>query len=373
MIASAAAKTAPRTAADRSGAPFVSIVLPVRNEADHIEACLERLVAQDYPRDHFEILVVDGRSDDGTTEVVRSVQERHPIVALRLLDNPERTVPQALNRAIRVARGDVILRLDGHTVPANDYVSASVAALEVSGAANVGGIVEAVGATPFGAAVALATRHPLGVGDAKFRSGGAASFVDTVPFGAFRRAVFVRTGLFDESMVRNQDYEMNVRIRAAGERIYLDPAIRFTYTPRGTVRSLAKQYFEYGWWRVETVRRHPSSLRCRQFVPAAFVAGLIGATVFAPWWDAARVALAAVLAVYGTAIVFVSARVARPPAIMASAALAFAVIHLTWGAGFLCNLVSFGTVPFRARPAHVPAWDGALPVEGSTAGSVGLS
>ena len=357
-----AAAAAPRAEVDRKAAPFVSIVLPIRNEADHIGACLERLVDQAYPRDRFEILVVDGRSDDGTVDVVRKVQDRHPDVALRLLDNPDRTVPQALNRAIRVAHGDVIVRLDGHTVPANDYVAASVAALEASGAANVGGVVEAVGATPFGEAVVIATRHPLGVGDAKFRSGGDASFVDTVPFGAFRRAVFVRTGLFDESMVRNQDYEMNVRIRAAGERIYLDPAIRFTYTPRGTVRGLAKQYFEYGWWRVETVRRHPRSLRLRQFVPAAFVAGLVVAALLAPWWGVARFGLAAVLAIYGATLFGVAARATRPPVSVASVALAFAVIHLTWGAGFLCSAASGGRYPFRARPPHVPTWDGAVSV-----------
>ncbi len=346
--------------------PFVTLLLPVRNEADHIGPCLDRLLDQDYPADRLEILVIDGASDDGTGAIVERIRAEREDARLRLLDNPDRTVPQALNLGIRAAHGDVIVRIDGHTVPAPDFVTRSVEALDRSGAANVGGVVEPVGATPFGEAVALATRHPLGVGDAKFRTGGEAGFVDTVPFGAFRRDVFVRTGLFDESMVRNQDYEMNVRIRAAGERIYLDPAIRFTYTPRGTVRGLAKQYFEYGWWRVETLRRHPRSLRWRQLIPAAFVAGLLGAAVLAPWWPFARVALLTVLALYLAVVTVVAARTASGRAGVGSVALAFVVIHLTWGAGFLASVLSRGSFPYRARPAHVPAWDGAKPTESTS-------
>ncbi len=272
-----------------------------------------------------------------------------------------KTVPPALNIGIRAAKGSIIVRMDGHAVPAPDYVSRCVAALTASGAGNVGGAVEPVGATPFGRAVAIATQHVLGAGDAQYRIASEPRDVDTVMYGAFRRDVFVRTGLFDESMVRNQDYEMNVRIRAAGERIYLDPAIRFTYTPRGTVRGLAKQYFEYGWWRVETLRRHPGSLRWRQLVPAAFVAGLLGAALLAPWWPFARVALVAVLAVYLAVVGVVAARAATDRAGVGSVALAFVVIHLTWGAGFLASVSSRGTFPYRARPAHVPAWDGAAP------------
>jgi len=343
--------------------PWVSVVLPIRNEADHIEACLERLLAQDYPKDRLEILVVDGRSDDATRDVVERVQARHPEAELRLLDNPGRTVPPALNLAIRAARGDVIVRMDGHAVPTGDYLSACVAALARSGAANVGGVVVAEGATPFGQAVALATQHPLGAGDAKHRIGGAPGDVDTVPFGAFRRDVFERVGMFDESLVRNQDYEFNVRIRAAGERVHFDPSIRFSYTPRGSVRALWSQYFQYGWWKVETVRRHPSSLRWRQAVPPAFVLGLIVALLAAPWSAIAGVALIAVLAVYLGAIGVASWRVARAPATPAGLLLAFLVIHFGFSLGFLLNLVSRGTYPYRARPPEVPRFGDAPRVE----------
>lgn len=341
-------------AAEAAWRPRVSVILPVRNEGDHIDACLERLLRQDYPAHLIEVLVVDGHSDDDTAARVRELQRRHPEADLRLLDNPRRTVPHALNLGIRAAGGEVIVRMDGHAVPAPDYLSTCVAALARSGAANVGGIVVAEGATPFGHAVALVTQHPLGAGDARYRIGGAAGDVDTVPFGAFRRELFRRVGLFDESLVRNQDYEFNVRVRASGERVYFDPAIRFTYTPRGDVRSLWSQYLQYGWWKVETVRRHPRSLRWRQLLPPAFFLGTGAAAVSAPWWPFAAWAWAAAVAAYLGAIGLVAVRVARPPATVPMVVLAFAVIHAAWSTGFVLNGVSGGRFPFRAGPPSVP-------------------
>lgn len=337
--------------------PLVSVVLPIRNEAAHIDACLERLLEQDYPAELLEFLVVDGRSQDGTREVVQRVQQRHPQVRLRLLDNPHRIVPPALNIGIRAAQGEVVVRMDGHAKPTHDYVSKCVAALARSGAANVGGVVEPVGDTPFGQAVALATRHPLGAGDARYRIGGEAADVDTVMYGAFRRDVFERVGLFDESMVRNQDYEINVRIRAEGERVHFDPAIRFAYRPRGSVRSLWSQYAQYGWWRVETVRRHPRSLRWRQLVPPVFVGGLILSALVSPWWSPAALALVAgvgaYLAIVGT-VAWRLARLAQPPANPVQVFLAFAVMHFGWSLGFLLNAASGGTFPRRAGRPAVP-------------------
>lgn len=333
-----------------SETPFVSVILPVRNEARYIEACIERLIDQDYPSARMEILVVDGRSSDDTRAKLRLLQQRHPHVALTVLDNPAKGIAPALNIAVRAARGEVIVRMDGHSVPAKDYVSACIAALRRSGATSVGGIVEAVGSTPFGAAVALVTTHRLGAGDAKYRVGSEPGFVDTVPFGAFRRDIFDRIGPFDESMARNEDYEFNVRIRAAGERIYLDPAIAFTYTPRGTVRGLWSQYFQYGWWRVETFRRHPRSMRMRQIIPPAFVATLLALTLAAPMTRLAAhglglLAFAYVVVVFATAWRLAGSR--RASAL--HVALAFAIVHVAWGLGFLTNLVTVGRFPYGSR------------------------
>ena len=334
--------------------PMVSVVLPIRNEAAHIETCLERLLAQDYPPDRMEIVVVDGRSDDGTPDVVRGVQARHPTRALTLLDNPARIVPPALNLGIRAARGYIIVRMDGHSVPAGDYVSTCVAALQRSGAANVGGVLEPVGATHFGRAVARATAHRLGAGDARYRIGGGAGYVDHVAFGAFRRDALEAVGLFDESLVRNQDDEMNMRLRGAGERVYFDPAIRVQYTPRGTVRGLWSQYFQYGWWRLETMRRHPRSIRWRQAIPPGVVTAFTLAAVLAPLWWVAAVGLAVATVVYLSVVGSVAWRIARPREDAGRVALAFVVMHFGYGYGFLSHILSGGRFPYRAAPAHVP-------------------
>ena len=334
--------------------PRVSVVLPIHNEARHIEACLERLIAQDYPRERLEILLVDGRSEDGTRDVLQRVQVRHPDVDLRLLDNPQRTVSHAMNVGIQAAHGEVIVRMDGHALPTDDYVSRCVAALEHSGAANAGGVFEAKGGTPFGEAVAVATEHPIGAGDAKYRIGGSAGDVDTVPYGAFRREVFETVGLYDESLVRNQDYELNVRIRATGERIYFDPAIRCTYTPRGTVRALWSQYFQYGWWKVETIRRHPSSLRWRQLVPPTFVAGVLALGLTAPWWPLGALAFWLAIGTYLIAVLAVSLRVARLRAAPMHVLVAIVVLHGAWSSGFLLNLSTIGRFPYRAGTPAVP-------------------
>ena len=334
--------------------PLVSVVVPVRNEAISIEACLERLVAQDYPNECIEILVVDGCSEDATRTIVERFRARHPGVALRLLENHQRTVSPAMNVGIRAARGEVIVRMDGHAVPASDYLRACVRALARSGAANVGGVVVAKGATPLGEAVALATQHPIGAGDARYRIGGRAGYVDTVPYGAFRREVFELVGLFDESLVRNQDYEINARIRAAGGRIYFDPAIWFTYTPRGDVVALSSQYFQYGWWKVETVRRHPRSLRSRQLVPPTLLVFLLSTALAAPFWAPAPSLLVLALVLYLSIVGVVSYRIARPPASPLQVLVALVALHLSWSLGFLCNAVSRGSYPFRAGPPVVP-------------------
>lgn len=343
----------------RAGAelPRVSVVLPIRNEAEHIEECLVRLLRQDYPAALFEIIVVDGNSTDGTRDTVREVQRRAEAGRIRLLDNPKRVVPAALNIGINAAAGEVIVRMDGHTVPESDYLSACVRALQQSQAANVGGPMIPVGKTRFGEAVAAAQRHPVGVGDAKFHFDGQAAFVDTVYMGAFRKDVFGRAGLFDESMVRNQDSEMNIRIRNAGDTIYLDPRIRSSYTPRGSWPGLWRQYFQYGWWRVETLRRHPSSLRWRQLVPVMFVIGLTVLAVAAMFAQPARIAFALFAGTYLMALLAttIGLRGRLTSGVAMRVPVVLVAMHVGWGFGFLLSLFSRGSFPYTALPPEVPA------------------
>ncbi|MBN1318610.1 MAG: glycosyltransferase family 2 protein, partial [Anaerolineales bacterium] len=228
--------------------PIVTVMLPVRNESNFIERSLGAVLQNDYPANCVEIIVADGRSTDSTRQIVESLQSDHP--NLILLDNPELIVPTALNRAIHASRGDVIVRVDGHTIIDPDYIRQCVAALERTGADNVGGRMTAVGATPFGRAVALATSTPFGVGGARFHYSDREEWVDTVYLGAWPRRVFDRIGCFDKEMVRNQDDEFNYRLRKAGGRILLSPGIRSVYYTRDSPSKLWRQYFQYGFWKV---------------------------------------------------------------------------------------------------------------------------
>jgi hypothetical protein len=335
--------------------PFVSVIMPVRNAARHLRAALAAVLGGRYPAERMEVLVVDGRSTDDTRRIVAEVATADPRV--RLLDNPGRTAPCGLNVGLRAARGEVVVRLDGHAAPAPDYVPACVDALRRTGAAMVGGPLVGRGETPFGRAVALATATPFGAGDARFRVGGAAGPTDTVYLGAWPRATLERVGPFDEGLARNQDYELALRIRAAGGIVWLDPAIRSTTVTRDGPLALARQYLGYGAGRAGTVARHPGSLRARQAVPALFVAllallGLVGAGR-----PAARGALRRLALAYGLALGLASLSAGRGAEVGVGLRLplAYATMHLAWGAGFWLGLAR--ELP-RRRRARVAASGG---------------
>lgn len=339
--------------------PRVSVILPIRNESAYIRSCIERLLEQDYAKEFVEILVIDGESTDGTQDIVNELIVEHPQTLIRLLSNAKQIVPPALNIGIREARGDILIRMDGHSIPENDYISSCVRALKDTGAANAGGLLRPGGSTHFGDAVAYAQSHPVGAGDAKFHYAQQAQFVDTVYLGAFRKEVFTVVGLFDESLVRNQDYEMNVRIRKAGGKVYLDPDIQCWYTPRGSARKLWKQYFQYGWWRVETVKRHPESLRWRQVVPPGFVAVLVSLLVLALVSKIFVVLLVGQLVSYGLilglAAVHIRSDLRRNAKLFFLFPLALVIMHISWGLGFLLNLCTLGNYPYRAEKPNIPS------------------
>ena len=349
----------PRTIAEVSEpgeAPRVSVVMPVRNEEAFLERSLAAIVEQDYPADRLEIIVADGRSDDGTRRVVESFRDRH--AGLRLIDNPQKIAAAGLNQAIRAARSEIIVRIDGHTIVAPDYVRQCVAALRRTGADNAGGRMTAVGEGPVGRAVALATSSRFGVGGAAFHYLGREAWVDTVYLGAWPRRVFDRIGLFDESMTRNQDDELNYRLRAHGGRILLSPAIRSRYHNRSTLRSLARQYFQYGLWKVRVLQKHPRQMRPRQLVPALFVAALLASTLAALLVPAAWWLLLAVAGAYGALNLLSSLWTAlrSGPRHLPLLPAVFAILHLAYGAGFLAGLVRFAR-RWGDRHGRVPAVD----------------
>ena len=319
--------------------PLVSVIMPIRNEAEHIGRCLDAVLAQDYPADRLDLILVDGVSEDRTCEIVEGYIQHHPNI--RLLSNPQRIVPTALNKGIRAARGDIIVRVDGHTVIAPNYVRQCVAALQRTGADNVGGRMDAESPGLFGEASALATSSPFGVGSARFHYSHKEEWVDTVYMGAYRREVFDRIGLFDEEMVRDQDDEFNYRLRAHGGRVLLCPQIRSRYTNRSSPRTLWRQYSEYGYWKVRVLQKHPRQMSWRQFVPPAFVAALLGAlglAAFGILWPLALIA-GSYLAANLTASLWMAVR--SGSRYLVALPVAFAILHTSYGTGFLIGLIRF--------------------------------
>ena len=328
--------------------PLVTVIMPIRNEASFIARSLGAVLAQDYSTDLLEVLAVDGMSDDGTREIVQRMLAGRPRACL--LDNAQRIVPTAMNIGLAAAGGDVIIRVDGHTVIAPDYVKHCVDALVETGADCVGGPMRAVADTPFGQAVALATSHPFGVGGSRFHYATESMEVDSVYMGAWPRQVFGQVGSFDEEMVRNQDDELSYRLRAAGGRIWLDPGIHSTYYARSTLGSLWRQYFQYGFWKVRVFQKVPGSAQLRHWVPALFVLGIAGGFIAALLLPLLRPLYLGALGFYVGLNLFVSLSIALRAGWDHALRLpvAFATLHLAYGVGFWRGIVRFG-LPWRNR------------------------
>jgi glycosyltransferase involved in cell wall biosynthesis/SAM-dependent methyltransferase len=331
----------PPTVASVATAVTVTVIVPVRDEAASLARCLASLLAQDFPAARMEILVVDGMSADGSDRVARDAV-RGATTSVRVIANPRRTAAAAMNLGIREARGDVIVRLDGHAEAAPDFVRRSVEALERTGADCVGGPIETVGEGATGRAIALAMSSRFGVGGAAFRTGGnRETDVDTVAFGAYRRSAFERAGPFDETFVRNQDDEFHLRLTRAGGRIVLVPGVRSTYRCRGSLGALARQYFGYGFWKPRVLVKHGRLPAVRALVPPAFVAALVASVVVAivarePRW------LLAVAWPYAVANLAASLVAAAPAAwsVLPGLPAAFATLHVAYGLGFWAGLFS---------------------------------
>lgn len=262
-----------------SEAPFVSIVIPCRNEAGMIERCLQSVLRQEPPPGGMEIIVADGMSEDGTREVLARLEKEvsglvvnSPV--LRVIDNPGRIVSTGLNAAIRAAKGDLIIRMDAHTEFAPDYVRQCVALMQKTGADNVGGPARTKPKTCLERAIAAAYHSPFSVGGARFHDPDYEGFVDTVTYGCWRKETFQRFGCFDEELVRNQDDEHNLRIVRGGGKIWQSPEIKSWYRPRGSLRELFKQYMQYGYWKVRVIQKHKLPGSIRHLVPGTFVLGL---------------------------------------------------------------------------------------------------
>ena len=324
--------------------PFVSVLMPVRNEAAYIRRSLEAVLAQKYPADLMEIIVADGMSTDGTREIIREIQADHPTVTL--LDNPRMIVATGLNLATAIALGKILVRVDGHCEIAPDYVINCVRHLLEDGVDGVGGSVETVGENETARAIAAAMSSTFGVGGSAFRTTtDKTMFADTIPFPAYTRAIVEAAGAYDETLVRDQDDEYNYRIRKLGGRLLLAADVGSRYYSRADLPSLWRQYFGYGFWKARVLMKHPRQMKARQFVPVGLVACLALGIVFSPFSRHARRLLVATIASYATASTAASWHVAAQTdrRHLTKLPVAFAAMHLSYGAGFLAGLARVAT------------------------------
>lgn len=323
---------------------MISVIIPCYNEEETITQLLEALLAQDVSTDKYEVIIADGMSTDGTRDRIAEFHKNHPERKLKLVDNPERSIPSGLNRAIEASCGDPVIRLDAHSIPYPDYLRRCVEVLEETGAGNVGGIWEIKSRLDnwFAKSIAGAASNPLGAGDARYRIGGKAGPVDTVPFGAFRREWIESVGPFNERMFTNEDYEYNTRIREAGGLIWFDPSIRSIYYARSTLSELARQYWRYGFWKARMLATFPRSLRWRQILPPLFVLSTLCLGLAGTLSQPARYLLGVQWALYIPVLVMAgvfSALKSMSAGMILGLPLAILTMHLSWGAGFLVSLV----------------------------------
>jgi cellulose synthase/poly-beta-1,6-N-acetylglucosamine synthase-like glycosyltransferase len=320
--------------------PSVSVIMPVLNEERHLAAAVRHILAQDYPGE-LEIVIGLGPSRDRTDQIAAELAATDPRV--RTVPNPTGRTPSGLNAAIAASRHEIVVRVDGHGLLTPGYIETAVRLLEQTGAQNVGGVMHAEGETPFERAVAVAMTSKLGVGNAKFHTGGEAGPADTVYLGVFRRSVLDKLGGYHEAFIRAQDWELNHRLRQSGGLVYFSPELRVTYRPRPNLKALASQYRQYGRWRRVVMRTHEGTASVRYLAPpVALIAVTLGTVLGIVGLAAGLPILALGFAApvgYALAITLGALLESRGQAgsVRARLPLVLATMHFTWGWGFLTS------------------------------------
>ena len=326
----------------------VSVIIPCYNEERFIGKALEQLSHQFEP-DRYEIIVIDGMSDDNTRGVIEDFRRRRPDLSVSLIENPARNIPTSLNLGIAAAKGNIIARMDAHAVPSNGYIRRCVEVLQsgTAGAVGMPCLVRPGADTLIARGIAAAVSHPFGIGDAKYRLGSGGppqEAVDTVAFACFRKSTWSELGGYNESLHTNEDYDFNYRVRRSGRPVILDRGGHCDYFARTTLKALATQYMRYGGWKAEMVRLHPRSIKLRHLVAPLFVLsilflGILGFIWKPAWWllliELLTYLLCAMLAGWQAA-----KRSDNDLAMALVMPLIFATIHLTWGSSFLIRLLS---------------------------------
>jgi glycosyltransferase involved in cell wall biosynthesis len=324
--------------------PLVSIIIPIRNEGAFIERGLSAIFSQDYPAKQIEILIADGMSTDETLDIIKKLAGQNSNFNIQILDNPKKIVPTGMNIALRQAKGEIIIRVDGHCIIAPDYLSLCVSYLLSRAADGVGGSMQTIGENFISESIAIAMSSKFGVGNSSFRTeSGTTKFVDSVPFPAYTRQIVDLAGFYDEELIRNQDDEYNYRIREIGGKIFLASDIHSKYYSRGSLAQLARQYFQYGFWKVRVLQKHPRQMSLRQFVPPAFALGLGASLILSTMLDWGINIFAFILGSYlfaNLAASFITAA-QRGWKYFLLLPITFSILHFGYGFGFLFGLFKF--------------------------------
>jgi len=313
---------------------IVSIIVPVRNEEKYIEECILSILEQDYGIERIELIFVDGLSNDSTRNIIEKYIEMYPNTII-LLENSQKTVPYAMNLGIRNSHGNYIIRMDAHSKYEHNYVSKCITTIINTGADNVGGLAIAKGKGLIGESFANVLSSKFGVGNSLFRLNSESGYVDTVPFGAYPKKTFSKYGMYDERLERNQDYELNWRIRKNGGKIYLNSDIKLLYYCRSSIKEIVKQSYENGKWNITTMLLCPGSMSLRHFVPFLFLVSLLIMPLLSTISIYAKYLLIFELVLYFTLDLIFSTRKLKKSTISIITFVLFPVFHLSYGFGSL--------------------------------------
>lgn len=319
---------------------FISIIIPIRNEEKYIKGCIDSILLQDYPKEHMEIIFVDGMSTDKTRDILNDYMGIYDFI--KLYDNPNKIVPYAMNIGIEKSTGEYIIRLDAHSEYAIDYISKCVEKLQTVDADVVGGLATTKGRGLIGSAIAKLLSSLFGVGNAKFRINAKSGYVDTVPFGAFKKEVFEKFGTYDTRLVRNQDNEMSYRVRKNGGKIYLSDEITFTYYCRDNIKDLMKMGYQNGKWNIITSKLVPGSMSLRHFIPLLFLISLlVGIPLMFTSFKIIKILFVFELLAYGILNIFYSFKQSRLNIVHFILLLILhPLFHISYGFGSVIGILS---------------------------------